>query len=104
MRYEITRHLLVESDIENIQDFIAEFAGLASAERKSFEIERTFEQHQDFPHIGTVRNEIVPGLHALPSADKAVICVTINDETKTVKIVCVTYAGQDWQKIARTRQ
>jgi len=56
------------------------------------------------PHIGTVRNDVVPGLRAIPAVEKATICFTVNDETRTVKIICVTYAGQDWQTIARERE
>jgi plasmid stabilization system protein ParE len=56
------------------------------------------------PHIGTVRSDIVPRLRALPATEKTVICFTIDDETRIVNIVWITYAGQDWQKIARRRE
>ena len=40
----------------------------------------------------------------IPSGNKAVICFTVDDDTRTVRIICVTYAGQDWQRIAKSRE
>lgn len=57
----------------------------------------------DYPHIGTVRHDIHPGLRALPAGEKGVICFTVDDRAETVHIICVTYAGADWQARARGR-
>jgi plasmid stabilization system protein ParE len=103
-RYRIERHPLVEGDLDAIQDYIAPFAGVDGTLKIIRTIRRRIEELAGFPHIGTVRNEIVPGLRALPAAEKATICFVVNDEIRTVKIVCVTYAGQDWQQIARSRE
>lgn len=84
--------------------FVGDYAGYPVARSKVVEIKQSITNLKNYPHIGTVRGEIVSGLRALPSAEKAVICFTVNDETHTVKIVCVTYAGQDWQKIAKARE
>ena len=104
MRYRFTLHPLVERDLENIQDFIAPVAGVRSARRIAHEIKERIKRLCDYPHIGTVRSEIVAGLRAIPSAEKAVICFTVDDDNGVVKIICVTYAGQDWQEVARRRQ
>ncbi len=38
------------------------------------------------------------------AAEKAVICFTVDDETLTVFIIAVTYAGADWQaRVAERR-
>ena len=104
MRYKIIRSSLVEHDLENIQDYIASVGGVRSASRISREINSTILKLSDFPHVGTVRHDIMPNLRAIPAAEKATICFTINDETRTVKIVCIAYAGQNWQAIARDRE
>ncbi len=104
MRYKIIRPSHVEHDLENIQDYIAPVGGVRSASRISREINSTILKLRDFPHVGTVRDDIIPDLHAIPAAEKAVICFTVDDEVRVVKIVCVTYAGQDWQTIAKDRK
>lgn len=38
------------------------------------------------------------------SGDKAVICFTVDDDQRVVRVICVTYAGQDWQRVARERR
>jgi toxin ParE1/3/4 len=103
-RYRITRHPLVERDLDTIQDYIAPFAGVGATLRIMREIRQRITDLAGVPHIGTVRNDVVPGLRAIPAAEKAVVSFTVNNETHTVKIICVTYAGQDWQTIARERE
>ena len=104
MRYRFTLHPLIERDFENIQDFIAPVAGVRSARRIAHEIKERIKRLCDYPHIVTVRPDIVAGLRAIPSVEKAVICFTVNDDNRVVHVVCITYAGQDWQEIARKRQ
>lgn len=103
-RYVIERHPLIESDLETIQDYIAPFAGVDTTLRIMRKIRERIVDLSLFPHVGTIRDEIIPGLRALPAAEKAIVCFSVRDETRIVKIVCVTYAGQDWQKIAAERE
>ena len=103
-RYRITRHPLVERDLDMIQDYIAPFAGVSATLRIMQIIRQRIAELRSVPHIGMIRNDVTPGLRAIPSVEKATICFTVNDETRTVKIICVTYAGQDWQTIARERE
>lgn len=104
MRYSISRHPLAEGDFERIQDFIAPVAGIQIARRIVREIKERIAGLRDYPNIGTVHSDVRPGLRALLSGDKAVICFTVDDERGVVRIICVTYAGQDWQRIARARE
>jgi len=103
-RYRIERHPLVESDLDAIQDYIAPFAGVDVTLKIMRAIRHRIRELEYLPHIGTVRDEIMPNLRALPGAGKAVICFTVDDNAGIVKILCVTYAGQDWQKIAAERE
>lgn len=104
MRYRITRHPLVRDDLSAITSLIGDYAGYAVARRKVLELQRAMANLLDYPHVGTVRSDIYPGLRAIPAAEKAVICFTVDDETLTVFIIAVTYAGADWQaRVAERR-
>ena len=53
------------------------------------------------PYRGTRRDEISPGLRAIPSAGKGVIAFDVKEETRTVRILSITWGGADWMgKIA----
>ena len=103
MAYEVSRHPLVRDHLFNITILIGEYAGYAVAESKIEQIETTLNALIDFPHIGTTRDEIYPGLRAVPAAEKAVICFTINEQTATVHIICISYAGADWGSRVKER-
>ena len=102
--YDIDRHPLVWRDIDDIADYIGQYAGLQIAERKTYEIEHSIAQLRGLPHSGSPRGEIVEGLRLIRAAAKAVICYTVDDERRMVRVICVTYAGQDWQRIAQERR
>jgi plasmid stabilization system protein ParE len=102
MAYEVTRHPLVRADLFNITTLIGEYAGYATAQSKIEQIEKTLNSLTDFPHIGTTRDDIYPGLRAIPASEKAVVCFTIDDATKVVRIICISYAGADW--ISRVKE
>jgi len=102
-RYAITRHSSVEFDLEKIQDFLAPVAGVKVAANITGRIRTRISALQVLPHVGTLHTEPLLGLRAIPAADKAVICFTVDDDARIVKIICVAYAGQDWQAIAGNR-
>lgn len=97
MAYKVIRHPLVKSDLFKITIFIGDYAGYDIAEEKVDEIEGSLLSLTDFPHIGTIRSEIYPGLRVIPASGKAVICFTVDDERKVVDVICITYGGADWQ-------
>jgi hypothetical protein len=84
VRYRLDNHPDVPKDFERILSFIGEYAGYPLARRKIIEIKHAIANLKALPHVGTI--------------------ASVNDETRTVKIICVTYAGQDWQTIARERE
>lgn len=104
MTFTIHRHRLVSADLERITFYIADYAGFEVAEAKTYEIENAIRRLQDFPHIGTVRDEVASGLRVVTSVEKAVICFTVDNEARMVRILSVTYAGQDWQRITQGRK
>ena len=57
------------------------------------------------PHKGSFRDEIAPGLRAIPAGRKAVIVFVVDDDHREVLIYAVTYGGADWamRSSARSR-
>lgn len=103
MRYTIRKHPGVEDDLFQIVTMIASYAGLAGGLAKTDEINDFIESLADFPKIGTVRNELYSGLRAIPASEKAIVCFTVDDNTRTVFILSITYGGADWMSRVRDR-
>jgi plasmid stabilization system protein ParE len=101
VRYRLRFHPAVSEDLDAIVRWLADQAGHESAARRLAEIEEVIASLQELPHKGRVRDEIAPGLRAIPAGRKAVIGFTVDDETREVFIHIVSYAGADW--IARSR-
>ena len=101
MSCSIRSHPLVARDLDAIARRIIEYADAETAERKLAEIERTFASLVRTPHKGSIRDEVAPGLRAIPAGRKAVIAFTVDDEAGEILGHAVTYGGADW--VARTR-
>lgn len=104
MGYRVVRHPLVREDIFKITLFIGEYAGYEIAEGKIEKIEASLEGLSAFPHVGTVRSEIYPGLRVVPTAGKAVVGFTVADDRAEVYVVCVSYGGADWEARVKERR
>jgi toxin ParE1/3/4 len=104
VNYKITRHDDVRFDLAAILDLVGNYAGYGVGRRKVGEVEATLVRLSQFPHLGSKRDDITPGLKVIQSGEKAIVCFVVNDSARIVRILCVTYAGQDWQKIARGRR
>jgi toxin ParE1/3/4 len=94
--YELRYHPAAEDDLVEIFTLIRDYAGIDSATRKLQAIERVTKSLTDFLYKGTVRDEVLAGLRAIPAAAKAVICFTIHEDEHSVVILSVGYAGSDW--------
>lgn len=103
MHYTVYRHPDVLQDLLQIVDLIVDYSDLIIAERKITEIEATINSLQETPHIGSVRDDIYPGLRAIPTAKKGVVAFIVDDAKKSVLIVSITYAGGDWVRLAPDR-
>lgn len=101
--YRLDYHPEAEQDLVDIYNLIENYAGRISAQRKLAEIETVTYRLADLPKIGTIRDDLAPELRAIPAGEKAVVCFRVDDETKTVLIVCVSYAGSDWMSRVRER-
>ncbi|CDN52871.1 Plasmid stabilization system protein [Neorhizobium galegae bv. officinalis bv. officinalis str. HAMBI 1141] len=101
--YRLEYHFAAVQDLIDIYSFIEEYAGHITADRKLAEIETATYRLADLPKMGSIRDDLLPGLRAIPAAEKAVICFTVDDETRTVFILCVSYAGSDWTSRVKER-
>lgn len=52
-----------------------------------------------FPHRGTMRDDIRPGLRTSSYKKRAVIATYVDDETQQITILGVFYGGQDYDTI-----
>ena len=98
MAYRIFRHPEILRDLLDIVDLIADYAGAAIAERKLAEIEATLEMLAETPHIGSLRDDLYPGIRAIPTARKGIIAFVVDDEEQAVFVVSITYAGANWHR------
>ena len=96
MSHRIRFHPAVADDLDAITSWLIDFAGPQSAARRLDEIEATIASLADLPHKGRRRDEIAPGLRAIPADRKAVISFTVDDDAQEVHIHAVNYAGADW--------
>ena len=105
MIYRIRFHPLVARDLNSIAQWIIDYAGPEAAARKLAEIEAAIAKLKTTPHKGSLRDEIAPGLRAIPAGRKAVIAFVVDDDEGEVLIYAITYGGADWigRSSARSR-
>ncbi len=103
MTCRVRFHPLVARDLEAVAQWIIDYAGSEMADRKLAEIEREIAGLARTPHRGSIRDEIAPGLRAVPAARRAVIAFTVDDDAKEVHVHCVTCSGADWVSRSRDR-
>ena len=100
-RFRVVRHPLVDRDIARIVAFLLEFTTPRSVARKIAALDADVNALGETPCRGTRRDEISPGLRAVPSAGKGVIAFDVKEDTRTVRILSITWGGADWMgKIA----
>ncbi len=100
MTYRIRFHPLVARDLDVIAQWLIDYAGPEVAARKLSEIEAAIATLKTTPHKGSLRDEIAPGLRAIPAGRKAVVAFLVDEDVSEVLIYAVTYGGADW--IGRT--
>lgn len=102
MNYRVVHHPNVDGDLRAIKDWLLRFSDPGTPALRLAQIAESFTFLSRYPNVGTVRNEVAPGLRVVPSADRhAAVAFVVSDETREVLIIAVTYGGADW--IARSR-
>ena len=96
MRYRVIRHPLVDRDNARIAAFLLEYTTPRSVADKIARLDSDAGALGENPHRGTRPDDILPGLRAIPSAGKGVIAFEVDEATRVVRILSVTWAGADW--------
>jgi len=103
VNYRIRLHPFVSRDLDAIAHWILDYAGPDAAAHKLSEIEAVIATLKTTPHKGSRRDEIAPGLRAIPAGRKAVIAFVVDDDIAEVLVYAVTYGGADWAMRIRAR-
>lgn len=104
MNYRIRFHPSVSEDLAWIADWLSDYAGSSVAAAKLAEIERAILGLAMMPHKGSIRDEIAPGIRAIPAGRKGVIVFKVDDDMREVLIYAVTYGGTDWIGRSKARR
>lgn len=99
--YRIRLHPRVSRDLIAIAEWVTEHSDVATADRKLAEIQGVIDSLALRPHRGSRRDEIAPGLRAIPAGRNAVVAFVVDVRHVEVLIYAVSYGGGDW--ITRTR-
>ena len=103
MSFRIRQHPLVESDLDRIAAWVASFAGDPAAERRLDEFDRFRRRLAEVPHKGSIRDDIAPGVRAIPAGANLVVAFVVDDVACEVLILVVSHGGSDWMGRARER-
>ena len=94
----------MRSDLARIADGLARHSGRDVAERKLEAIAGVIRTLAHTPHKGTIRDEIAPGIRAMPAAGRGVVVFTVDDTARRVLVKAIGYAGSDWFARAMRRR
>ena len=94
-RFRVVRHPLVARDISRIARFLLEHTAPRSVAEKIAVLDEDAGSLAENPCRGTRRDEIAPGLRAIPSAGKGVIAFEVREHARTVRILSITWGGSD---------
>ena len=89
-------------DLGEIQRYLrSKGASFATARGFTARIKARCEKIGNVPHIGTARDDILPGLRMVPFERSAVILYVV--ETNRVRITNIFYGGRDYEALMREK-
>jgi len=95
-RFRIVRHPLVARDISRIASFLLEHTTPRSVAAKIAALDSDVAALAENPRRGTRRDEVSPGLRAIPRAGNGMIAFEVREATRTVRILSIAWGGSDW--------
>ncbi|MBY6163808.1 type II toxin-antitoxin system RelE/ParE family toxin [Mameliella alba] len=103
MNYQIRFHPKVAQDLRGIARAMLPHAGPKTTNAILNQLRDSARSLAETPHRGTTRDDLLPGLRAIPSGRRGVICFSVDDETQTVLIHLIAWGGANWQARIGTR-
>ena len=97
--YVVEFSLNADGQLGALYDYIAAETSPMVAKRYTDAIVEYCEGMQAFPHRGTRRDDVRPGLRVTNYKGSAVIAFAVDDAAKTVTIVGIYYGGQDYESV-----
>lgn len=88
-----------EDSLVSIYEYIASHGSPNTAARYTDAIVSYCEGMATFPHRGTLRSDVRPGLRLTNYKRRAVIAFEIDDATSQVAIIDVFYGGRDHHRL-----
>ena len=96
MSYAVVFAPRAEDQLAELYGYIAKRASPATAERYTDAIVSLCEGLSEYPHRGTPRDDIRPGLRITNHKGRTVIAFAVDDARRCVSILGVYYGGQDY--------
>jgi len=100
MRYRVVFTPEAQEQLEALYRYIAAAASPEIAERYTSAIVTYCSSLETFPHRGSPRDDIRPGMRITNYKKRAVIAFDV--DAKTVSIIGVFYGGQDFETILQS--
>ena len=97
MTYTVVFAPQAEEQLAALYGYIATQASPATAARYTEAIVACCEQLSNFPHRGTARDDIRPGLRITNYKGRTVIAFGVDEGSLYVSILGVYYGGQDYE-------
>ena len=97
--YVVEFSLKADDQLGALYDYIVAETAPIVAKRYTDAIVEYCEGMQTFPHRGTRRDDVRPGLRVTNFKGSAVIAFAVDDAAKTVTIIGIYYGGQDYESV-----
>ncbi len=101
--FRVRFHPDVDEDLRGIAAWLIEYSGPGPTTRIIEQLRDTALSLNSAPHRGFLREDVLPGLRAIPSGRRGIIAFTVDDDLGEVFVHLVSYAGADWQARVTSR-
>lgn len=99
MSYRVVFSPEAEAQLSSLYDYIAAVASASIAAQYTEAVISHCEALQTFPQIGTMRNDVRPGLRITHHKRRTVIAFTVDLEAEQVSILGVFHGGQNFETL-----
>jgi plasmid stabilization system protein ParE len=103
-RYQVTLSVAARAELADLHAYVAERAGLGTADRLVDRLERACWSLETAPHRGTLLEELGSGIRSMGYKKRATIVFRVDDNMRQVVVVAVLYGGRDIAKAMEERE